>query len=196
MEEAKRRPDPSELTDAQWEFIKPLLPPDANTGRPRNDDRELINGILYLITTGCGWHEIRTSWLICHRPLLEYQRRGVWQKIVALLFRLAYQKDQPQQCLPRCERGEVKKRGKDQVGSSRKQPLKGLKRHLVIDANANPLNFTLSQANWHDQRKTLETIDGIKIGKRVRCPKRLGLDKGYDSEPLKLRKGGIVPKAK
>jgi len=69
---------------------------------------------------------------------------------------------------------------------------------LVIDANGNPLNFTLSKATWHDQRKTLETIDGIKIGKRVRRPKRLGLDKGYESEPLRqeLRKRGIVPNAK
>jgi transposase len=31
MEEAKRKPYPSDLTDAQWEFIKPLLPSDANT---------------------------------------------------------------------------------------------------------------------------------------------------------------------
>jgi len=68
---------------------------------------------------------------------------------------------------------------------------------LVIDANGNPLNFSLSKANWHDQRKILETIDGIKIGKRRRRPKRLGLDKGYDSEPLRqqIRKRGIVPNA-
>ncbi|HYE73053.1 MAG TPA: transposase [Blastocatellia bacterium] len=68
---------------------------------------------------------------------------------------------------------------------------------MVVDANGNPLNFSLSKANWHDQRKILETIDGIKIGKRRRRPKRLGLDKGYDSEPLRqqLRQRGIVPNA-
>ena len=46
MKEAKRELYPSDLTDAQWEFIKTLLPLDANTGRARNDDREVINGIL------------------------------------------------------------------------------------------------------------------------------------------------------
>ena len=96
MEEAKRKPYPSDLTDAQWEFIKPLLPPDANTGRPRNDDREVINGILYVMTTGCGWeylpHDIGTSWCTCHRRLLEYQRRRVWQKIVTALMKLAYRR--------------------------------------------------------------------------------------------------------
>ena len=68
---------------------------------------------------------------------------------------------------------------------------------MVIDGNGNPLNFTLSKANWHDQRKILETIDGIKIGKRRRRPKRLGLDKGYDSDPLRqaLRQRRIIPLA-
>jgi transposase len=68
---------------------------------------------------------------------------------------------------------------------------------LVIDARGNPLNFTLSKANRHDQVKVLETIDGIRIGKRRRRPKRLGLDKGYDSDPLRraLRRRRIVPLA-
>src|SRR5438128_11009817 len=72
-----------------------------------------------------------------------------------------------------------------------------LKRHLVVDAHGNPLTFTLSKANWNDQRKLLESIDGMKIGRRRRRPKRLGLDKGYDSEPLRreLRKRGIAPTA-
>lgn len=57
------------------------------------------------------------------------------------------------------------------------------------------MNFTLSKANWNDQRKILETVDGIRIGQRKRKPKRLGLDKGYDSEPLRraLRRRRIVP---
>ena len=55
----------------------------------------------------------------------------------------------------------------------------------------------MSKANWNDQRKLLETLDGIKIGKRRRRPQRLGLDKGYDSEPLRraLRNRGIIPNA-
>jgi transposase len=64
-----------------------------------------------------------------------------------------------------------------------------------VDAKGHPLNFTLSKANCHDQIHGRETIDGIKIGKRRRRPKRLGLDKGYDSDPLRqeLRRRRIVP---
>lgn len=73
--------------------------------------------------------------------------------------------------------------------------IKGIKRHFVTDANGNPLNFSISRANRNDQTKILETIDGIRIGKRRRRPKRLGLDTGYDSEPLRecVRKRRIVP---
>ncbi len=44
-----------ELSDGEWEFISPLLPPKARVGRPRADDRMKINGILYVLTTGCRW---------------------------------------------------------------------------------------------------------------------------------------------
>jgi len=96
MKPEKRKPYPSDLTDAQWGFIKPLLPPAAATGRERADDREVINGILYVLTTGCGWeylpHDIGVSYQTCHRRLLEYQRRRVWQKLVRELMKLANRK--------------------------------------------------------------------------------------------------------
>jgi transposase len=71
----------------------------------------------------------------------------------------------------------------------------GIKRHVVIDANGHPLNFTLSRANRNDQINILETIDGIRVGKRRRRPKRLSLDKGYDSDPLRqqLRQRKMIP---
>jgi len=59
------------------------------------------------------------------------------------------------------------------------------------------LNFCVSLGNHSDQRHLLRTIDGIRIGRRKRKPKRLGLDKGYDSEPLRsaLRRRRIIPNA-
>jgi len=96
MNTGKRNPYPSDLTDAQGEFIKPLLPPSADPGRQRIDDREVINGILYVMTTGGAWeylpHDIGASPQTCHRRLLEDQRRRGWQKIVRELMKLAYRK--------------------------------------------------------------------------------------------------------
>lgn len=88
-----RKPYRSDLTDAQWQRIKRFLPKSKTTGRPRNDDREVINGILYVMWTGCRWedlpHDIAASGKTCNRRLLEYQRRRIWQKIVADLLKEA-----------------------------------------------------------------------------------------------------------
>src|SRR5258708_11411473 len=46
------------LTDRQWAFIHPLLPPLARTGRPRADDRRTIEGIIYVLITGCRWQDL------------------------------------------------------------------------------------------------------------------------------------------
>jgi hypothetical protein len=47
-----------ELSDFEWEVIKPLLPPRFRVGRSRADDRRIINGILYVLTTGCRWMDM------------------------------------------------------------------------------------------------------------------------------------------
>ena len=92
----KRQPYNSDLTDIQWQRIKPLLPKPAKTGRPRSDDREAINGIFYVLSTGCRWkdmpHDINTSPSTSNRRLLEYQKRKVWQKITRELIQESYRK--------------------------------------------------------------------------------------------------------
>jgi len=43
-----------EFSDEEWEIIRPLLPPKASVGRPRIDDRLIVNGILYVLDA-VGW---------------------------------------------------------------------------------------------------------------------------------------------
>jgi transposase len=96
MNSLKREPYLSDLTDSQWQRIEPLLPKPARTGRRRVNDREAINGILYVLVTGCSWgylpHDIGASWQTCYRRPLAYQRRRVWQKVLRELMKEAYRK--------------------------------------------------------------------------------------------------------
>lgn len=49
----------SDLTDAQWDVLEPLLPPPKPGGRPRSVDlREVVNGLLYVLHTGCPWRSL------------------------------------------------------------------------------------------------------------------------------------------
>ena len=49
---------PTELTNAQWDLIAPLLPSPKRRGRPRADDRRTINGILWVLRTGARWADL------------------------------------------------------------------------------------------------------------------------------------------
>src|SRR5512135_2953840 len=47
---------PSDLTDAEWQLVKPLIPkPKRGGGKRRVDMREVVNGIMYVLSTGCQW---------------------------------------------------------------------------------------------------------------------------------------------
>jgi putative transposase len=51
-----RKPYPTDLTDAQWQIIAPLIPPEKPRGRHRLVDmREIINAINYILVAGCSW---------------------------------------------------------------------------------------------------------------------------------------------
>src|SRR3546814_18141418 len=53
---------PSDLTDAEWKIVAPLIPPARRGGRPRAVDlREVLNGIFYVLSTGCQWQAMPTD---------------------------------------------------------------------------------------------------------------------------------------
>ena len=50
---------PSDLTDAEWAYIKPLIPPaKRGGGKRRVDIRQVVNGVMYVLSTGCQWRYI------------------------------------------------------------------------------------------------------------------------------------------
>src|ERR1700710_681026 len=50
---------PSDLTDAEWSLVGPIIPPAKRGGRPRDVDvREVLNAILYVLSTGCQWQAL------------------------------------------------------------------------------------------------------------------------------------------
>ena len=81
----KRLPYSTDLTEAQWQLIAPLLPAAKPGGRPRTVDlREVVNAILYLLRTGCQWrllpHDL-PCWGTVHYYYWRWRREGVWQRV-------------------------------------------------------------------------------------------------------------------
>ena len=50
---------PSDLTDAEWALVEPLIPPAKRGGNRRTVNlREVVNGLMYVLSTGCQWRAI------------------------------------------------------------------------------------------------------------------------------------------
>jgi transposase len=83
----------TELTDEQWQHLRPLLPlPRKGRGRPRADDRQTLNGILYVLRTGCRWEDVPREYgspATCWRRLRAWGQdgtwEGIWRNLLALL---------------------------------------------------------------------------------------------------------------
>jgi transposase len=83
----KTPPRRHELTDEQWERLKPLLPPQKPaTGRPSKDHRTVINGMLWIMRTGAPWEDLPESYG-SHKTVssrfYRWRKAGIWDKILA-----------------------------------------------------------------------------------------------------------------
>ena len=80
-----RKPYPSDLTDAQWEELVPLLPADTKRGHPRTTDlREVFNGILYVLRGGIPWrmmpHDL-PPWGTVWWYFRNWRDDGTWERV-------------------------------------------------------------------------------------------------------------------
>jgi transposase len=84
-----------DLTDYQWERLKPHLPPQKpQKGRPNADHRRIINGMLWIDCTGSPWRDLPECygpWRTVASRFYRWQKAGVWDRI---LKALQSQKDQ------------------------------------------------------------------------------------------------------
>ncbi len=82
---AKRKAYPSDLSDAEWKIIQPLLPAAKGFGHPRTVDlREVLNAIFYVHRSGCQWemlpHDL-PPYTTVYKYFQKWERQGLWRAI-------------------------------------------------------------------------------------------------------------------
>ncbi len=84
---------PSDLTDQEWALIEPLIPPAKRGGRRRTVDvREVMNGVLYVLGTGCQWRALPKDLppkSTVHEYLMLWDWDGTLERIHHALYLLS-----------------------------------------------------------------------------------------------------------
>jgi putative transposase of IS4/5 family DUF4096 len=83
-----------DLSEDLWQRIQPVLPPQKPPrGRPGDDQRQLLAGMLWAMAAGASWREVPARFAPWHTVYACYQRwrkAGIWEQIVALLYEGEY----------------------------------------------------------------------------------------------------------
>ncbi|MFZ6019766.1 MAG: IS5 family transposase [Chloroflexota bacterium] len=185
-----------DLTDEQWDVIKSLIPEPPQRadgrGRPRRDDREILNGILWIMRTGAPWKDMPERYppyQTCHRRFQEWVRSGTFEGILKALVQ--DMKERGDLDLTECfidGTFVIAKKGAKGVGKTKRG--KGTKIMAVADRSGLPVAISVSSASPHEITLVEATLDTMFT---TELPERLIGDKAYDSDPLdeKLAENGV-----
>ena len=80
-----------ELSETEWARLQPLLPP-RQGGKPRQDDRRIIHGILWKLATGVPWRDLPERygpWQTVYTRFRRWTDARVWDRILAAVQRQA-----------------------------------------------------------------------------------------------------------
>lgn len=188
----------TDLSNGEWALIVPFIPPPKTGGRPRStDERRVVDGILYMVKTGCQWRLLPDAfppWQTVYRFFAAWRQKGVWKKIHYALHIKARRKEEGRHLTPSAvvidsqsvktgKLAQAHTRGFD--GGKR---VKGRKRFLVTDTLGLPMEVAVTPANVHDTkggRRVLRKI--VKRNRRRVRPMRIQAifaDKGFGGRPL------------
>jgi putative transposase len=175
-----------------WRCVRHLLPkakPHPQGGRPPADNRAVLNGVWYILWTGCQWKAVHRDWFgVCsstlHQRFQEWQQGGIFQKVMLLMVRF-YARRQGIQWLFQAIDSKAcpaplggQETGRSPVDRSKR----GSKIHLLVDQRGAPLSLQITGANVHDKWLADDLIISIVVPRPDpnTVEQHICMDKGYD----------------
>ena len=195
-----------EMPDELWTEIEGLLPaekPRGSRGRPALPNRQVLNGILFVLRSGCQWKGLKKEWFgassSLHARFQRWNEAGVWQKVYRAMMQYYHKKRHIQWRWQAVDSKSVAAPlGGDRTGPNPTDRAKsGSKRHLWVDQRGAPLSILITPANTNDHLVMLSLLQQPILPRPHTQPRtqHMCADKAYDSEPLRnqLRQHHFTP---
>ncbi|MEM1192868.1 MAG: IS5 family transposase [Pseudomonadota bacterium] len=159
----------SDLTDAEWRLLEPLMQPQSPLGRRRRTNmRDVMAGIFYVLQSGCAWHLIPKDFppkSTVYRYFQYFIQEGLWDQIMGILHaRLREQEGcdaQPTYAIIDSQSAKTGPNASKYIGFDAGKKVKGRKRYIVVDTLGFILKADVHSASIQDRNGAASVFERL-----------------------------------
>ena len=187
---ASRKHYTSDLTDAQWALVQPLIPPPRPGGDNRTTDmRAVVDAVLYLNKNGCAWRDLPGDfphWNTVYSYFAQWRDDGTWQRIYETLHRRwrrhKGRAETPSAASIDSQSVKASDTAEEQRGFDGGKLIKGRKRHLMVDTEGFPVAVRVTAASTDDRHGAMQLLQRVQA--HLPRLKLIWADAGYSGAPF------------